>query len=331
MKISSQFPTSLDSPQHIAVAERLGYDRAWLFDTPQQSPDVWMMLALAAERTDRIGLGPGVLVPTLRHPMVNASGAAALSALAPGRVAVAFGTGFAGARAMGAKPSTWSYLRDYVRTFRGLLRGETVDWDGSRMRMLHPAGHAPSRPIDVPVLISALGPKGLAVAKELADGLFTVNGETAFATQFTWAALGVHGTVLAEGEALDSPRVRAAAGPGNALAYHAAYEFGGDVAALPAGQVWLDIVNQTPALERHLAVHDQHLVALNEADEAAWTAGSSAAIPTTTLTGSATQLTERLTALAEQAITEIVYQPTGPDIAHELEAFISAARAVPVG
>jgi 5,10-methylenetetrahydromethanopterin reductase len=263
--------------------------------------------------------------------MVNASGAAALSALAPGRVAVAFGTGFAGARAMGAKASTWSYLRDYVHTFRGLLRGETVDWDGGRMRMLHPAGHAPPRPVDMPVLISALGPKGLAVAKELADGLFTVNGETAFAKQFTWTALGVHGTVLAEGEALDSPRVRAAAGPSNALAYHAAFEFGGDVTALPAGQVWLDIVNQTPARERHLAVHDQHLIALSDADEAAWTAGSWAAIPTTTLTGSATQLTERLTALVEQGITEIVYQPTGPDIAHELEAFISAARAVPVG
>ena len=331
MKISSQFPTSLDSPQHIEVAERLGYDRAWLYDVPQQSPDVWMMLALAAERTERIGLGPGVLVPTLRHPMVNASGAAALSSLAPGRVAVAFGTGFAGARAMGAKASTWSYLRGYVRTFRGLLRGETVDWDGGRVRMLHPAGHAPSRPVDVPVLISALGPKGLAVAKELADGLFTVNGETAFAKHFTWAALGVHGTVLAEGEALNSPRVRAAAGPGNALAYHVAYESGGEVTALPAGQVWLDIVNQTPAQERHLAVHDQHLVALNEADEAAWRAGSWAAIPTTTLTGSAAQLTERLTAVAEQGITEIVYQPTGPDIAHELEAFIGAARAVPIG
>ena len=331
MKISSQFPTSLDSPQHIEVAERLGYDRAWLYDVPQQSPDVWMMLALAAERTERIGLGPGVLVPTLRHPMVNASGAAALSSLAPGRVAVAFGTGFAGARAMGAKASTWSYLRGYVRTFRGLLRGETVDWDGGRVRMLHPAGHAPSRPVDVPVLISALGPKGLAVAKEMADGLFTVNGETAFAKHFTWAALGVHGTVLAEGEALNSPRVHAAAGPGNALAYHVAYESGGDVTALPAGQVWLDIVNQTPAQERHLAVHDQHLVALNEADEAAWRAGSWAAIPTTTLTGSAAQLTERLTAIAEQGITEIVYQPTGPDIAYELEAFIGAARAVPVG
>ena len=60
-----------------------------------------MMLALAATRTAAIGLGPGVLVPTLRHPMVNASAAAALAALAPGRVAVAFGTSFAGARALG--------------------------------------------------------------------------------------------------------------------------------------------------------------------------------------------------------------------------------------
>ena len=52
----------------------LVYQRAWFYDTPQQSPDVWMMLALAAQRTERIGLGPGVLVPSLRHPMVNAAG-----------------------------------------------------------------------------------------------------------------------------------------------------------------------------------------------------------------------------------------------------------------
>jgi len=185
---------------------------------------------LAAQRTTTIGLGPGVLVPTLRHPMVNASATAALEALAPGRVAVAFGTGFAGVRALGAAPTGWSYLADYVRAFRALLAGATVVWQGSRMQMMHPDRHAPQRPIDVPILISALGPKGLAVATELADGLFTVNGQTGFAARFDWAALGVHGTVLADGEPLDSPRVQAAAGPGNALAYHAAYEFGGDLA-----------------------------------------------------------------------------------------------------
>jgi 5,10-methylenetetrahydromethanopterin reductase len=138
MMISAQFATSLHSAEHIAVAEQLGYDRAWLFDTPHESPDVWMMLALAAERTTTIGLGPGVLVPNLRPPMVNASATAALAALAPGRVAVAFGTGFAGARALGAAPTTWSYLRDYVHAFRGLLSGARVSSQGNRIQMMHP-------------------------------------------------------------------------------------------------------------------------------------------------------------------------------------------------
>jgi 5,10-methylenetetrahydromethanopterin reductase len=327
MKISAQFATSLHSPAHIAVAEELGYDRAWLFDTPHESPDVWMMLALAAERTTTIGLGPGVLVPTLRHPMVNASAAAALAALAPGRVAIAFGTGFAGARAMGATPATWSYVRDYVRAFRGLLSGARVEWQGNRIQMMHPDGYAPGRPIDIPILISALGPKGLEVATELADGLFTVNGEIQYAARFSWAALAVHGTVLADGEALDSARVQAAAGPGNALAYHAAYEFGGDVTALPGGDVWLDTINQTPPQDRHLAVHDQHLVTLNDADIAAWAAGSWKAIRQTTVTGTADEIGQRVSELAGEGVTEIIYQPTGPDIAGELEAFRTAVKA----
>lgn len=85
------------------------------------------MLALAAQRTHRIGLALGVLVSTLRHPMVNASGAATLAALALGRVALAFGTGFNGTRVLRAPAATWSYLSAYVRTLRGLLRGDTVE------------------------------------------------------------------------------------------------------------------------------------------------------------------------------------------------------------
>ena len=181
MKISAQFAASLHSPEHIATAEDIGYDRAWLFDTPHESPDVWMMLALAAQCTTTIGLGPGVLVPTLRHPMVNASATAALAALAPGRVAVAFGTGFAGARALGTAPTSWAYpARLRCRVSRPARRRDRAvaghaDTDDA------PDGYAPERPIDVPILISALGPKGLDVATELADGLFTVNGQTRFA------------------------------------------------------------------------------------------------------------------------------------------------------
>jgi 5,10-methylenetetrahydromethanopterin reductase len=249
-----------------------------------------------------------------------------LSALAPGRVAVAFGTGFNGTGALGAPPATWSYLKSYVHTFRALLRGETVEWHRRPIRMLHPADHAPVRPIELAVLISALGPKGLAITHEIGDGLFSVNNQAEHAREFRWAALGIHGTVVKDDEPLNSARVRAAAGPGLALAYHAAYEFGGDVTQLPGGQDWLKVINAQPEHERHLAVHDQHLVGLNPADEAAWAAGSWRAIPTTTVTGSPARIAKQLAHYADQGITEIVYQPAGPDITGELERFITVAQ-----
>src|SRR4051812_22273969 len=129
MEVSVAFPTALDSHENIALAEELGYARAWLYDTPQNSPDVWMALALAAERTTRIGLGPGVLVPSLRPPMVGAAGTAMLVGLAPGRVQVACGTGFSGRRAMGCRGRAWGFMAEYIRVYRGLLRGEVVEWE----------------------------------------------------------------------------------------------------------------------------------------------------------------------------------------------------------
>ena len=327
MQISCAFPTTLDSHEDIALAEELGYERAWLYDTPQQSPDVWMMLALAAARTERIGIGPGVLVPTLRHPMVNAAATAALTALAPDRVAVAFGTGFSGRRAMGYRGIPWSYMDRYIRAYRGLLRGETVEWDGARMRMLHPPGHAAQRPVEVPVIIAALGPKGAEVARELGDGLYITLALPEFARTFPSVSFLFWGTVLEEGEDPASDRVRAAGGPGLALAYHGAYEFGTPLEELPGGAEWRAVVERTSPEERHFAVHEQHCVGLNEADHAAWEAGGHAMLEEATMSGTADRLRERLAGLAEVGVTELVFQPCGPDIRRELEAFMDAAKS----
>lgn len=317
-------PTTLDSPEHIRIAEGLGYTRAWFYDTPQQSPDVWMMLARTAERTDRIGLGPGVLVPHLRHPMVNASATAALAALAPGRVAVGFGTGFSSRRAMGLAPLSWTYLEAYITAFTALLRGETVDWGGARLQMLHPDQCAPARPIDVPVLVAALGPIGHSVAKRLADGLFTVGAVPPRADEFSWVSHICFGTVLGDGEDGRSERVRSAAGPGTLVAYHNAYEYA-IIDRLPGGEEWLAVVNRLARQDRHLAVHQLHLLGLNAADRAAWEAGAHTMIDSLSMTGTATRIRERIAALVERGVTELVYQPAGPNIPRELEQFMTAA------
>ncbi|GAA4710935.1 LLM class flavin-dependent oxidoreductase [Pseudonocardia yuanmonensis] len=328
MEVSCAFPTALDSPDNIALAEQLGYTRAWVYDTPQQSPDVWMTLALAAERTERIGLGPGVLVPTLRHPMVNAAATATLAALAPGRVAVSFGTGFTGRRAMGYRAIPWSFMESYVRTYKALLRGEVVEWEGAQMQMLHPDGHAPARPVDVPVLIGALGPKGHEVARELGDGLYVTLQLPEFLGEYSWVPYLVWGTVLDEGEPVDSEHARVAAGPGWALAYHGAYEFGGPPAVreLPGGAEWMDVVDRTPEHRRHLAVHTGHCVELGEADRAAWQAGGHVMLRNVTFSGTRDELKRRLADVAARGVTEIVFQPCGPDVRTELERFLEVAN-----
>ena len=329
MKVSCAFPTTMSSPDDIALAEQIGYERAWLYDTPQQSPDVWMALALAAERTSRIGLGPGVLVPNLRHPMTNAAATATLVGLAPGRVAISFGTGFTGRRAMGYRAIPWSYMRAYMDAYRGLLRGEIVEWEGARMQMLHPDGSGPSRPIDVPILIGALGPKGRAVAEQY-DGVFaTVTVEGLEPDAFDWVAYLYWGTVLDAGEVLASDRVQAAAGPGSALAYHATYELYGpeQVLDLPGGKEWLAAINERRADERHLDVHTGHCIHLNDADRAAWAVTEGTLVPTTTVSGSPDEVKARVDELGAKGVTEVVYQPCGPDIRRELETMYAAASA----
>ena len=68
MKISAAFPPVPATPEHIGLAEKLGYSTAWVYDTPALQLDCWMTLALAAARTSGIRLGPGVMIPVAAPP-----------------------------------------------------------------------------------------------------------------------------------------------------------------------------------------------------------------------------------------------------------------------
>jgi 5,10-methylenetetrahydromethanopterin reductase len=289
VKLSCALVTNVDSPAVVAVAERLGYHRAWLYDSPAITSDVWMALGLAAERTATIGLGPGVLVPSLRHPMANAAAVATLAALAPGRVAVALGSGFTGRYTLGKKPLRWSFVEEYVTALRALLRGETVQWDGAPIRMLHTGGFVAARPVEVEVLIGADGPKGTAVAERVADGVFAAGVPNPAAAGRAYSLLQF-GTVLDDGEDLRSERVVSSAGHGLAVVFHAMYErMGPDaVRGLPGGPEWVAAIEKIPPAERHLVTHEGHLVRL----------------------------------------TELVYQPAGPDFTGELARMMDAVGDV---
>ena len=330
MDISCAFATSSNSPAHVKLAETLGYKRAWLYDSPALVADVWMVLSRCAERTSRIGLGPGVLVPSLRHPMVNAAAIAELVDQAPGRVAVAIGSGFTGRFAFGKRPMPWRQVADYVRCLRTLLAGETAEWDGSAVRMLHLPGFGATRPIDVPILIGADGPKGLAVAAELGDGVFSAALPQPDAVDVTdWRALLSFGTVLDDGEDLTSPRVIDAVAPSAVVLYHVMYERGGAAAVdvLPGGQGWREAIEAYPESERHLAIHAGHLIKANPRDEP-YVADLIPLASSMALTGTAEQVLEKIAGLTSLGVTELVYQPAGSDIERELRAFAAASGLI---
>jgi len=317
MQISCAFPPGPDVVAHAQLAEDLGYERVWLYDSPVLYGDVWVHLAQIATATSRIGLGPAVLVPNLRHPVTQASAIATVAALAPGRLAVAIGTGFTARMAMGQRPLTWAETRTYIAQVRGLLGGESMVVDGKVVKLLPGYGALPPRP---PIIVAANGPKGLEVAHELGDGVMTIFGGH---PEFAWCSLLVFGTVLDPGEAPDSPRAVAAAGPGATVVYHGMYEADpAQVEALPGGAEWRAELERVPVHLRHLAIHEDHLVRVTERDRPLITAD---AITGFTWTAEAAALRARLDATGAAGTSEVLFQPCGDDIERELRAFMAMA------
>jgi 5,10-methylenetetrahydromethanopterin reductase len=137
------------------------------------------------------------------------------------------------------------------------------------------------------------------------------------------------GTIVDEQEDPAGERVRLAVGaPWAAATYHLVYTSPGAdaVRQMPGGTAWLDVIDKFPQRERHLHIHQGHMVEMNDADLAAWRAGGHISLPSVTLTGSADTVGNAVAAMAQAGGTEVMYEPSGPDIARELEAFLSAVR-----
>lgn len=324
MRVSCAFPPVPDTPAHIQLADQLGYHTAWVYDTPALQLDVWMTLALAATRTHRITLGPGVLIPSLRHPMVTASAIAHLvNLVGADRVVVGVGTGFTGRRAMGQKPLRWADMPSNIETIQALLRGETVQVDGQLVQMLHGIGQAPHRPIHIRWVLGVNGPRGIGTAGDMGLGIFTSRPrvDASYANIPTATLLGF-GTVIRPGETIESPRAFEAAGAPAAVAYHAFLEQHDDrLESLPNADRFIALAEAIPQSIRHLELHRGHLTVMNDIDRQVLTPAAVAAL--SPLTGTSDQLRTKVSELSAAGITEIAFQPVG-NVADELEAMAEA-------
>jgi 5,10-methylenetetrahydromethanopterin reductase len=153
-----------------ARCEDAGFHGVGIHDHPHSGRDVYLALALAAQRTRRLALYPATSSPVVRHPVLLASAAHSLEEVAPGRVHLTVAPGFLAARSVGRPRATVAAMREAVSAIRRLLRGETVAVGEGTSRLRNVSAHP------TPVYVLAAGPRMVELAGEVADGAVLMVG-----------------------------------------------------------------------------------------------------------------------------------------------------------
>lgn len=159
-----------------AEAERAGFDMASFPDSQFLWRDVWATMAVAALATERINLTTAVTNLLTRHVAVTAAAASTIEELAPGRVQVAIGTGDSSIRTLGMRPAKLAAMREGFASLRTLFEGGTLTYGGHGDVVERQVRVRVSPKRRLPLVMAASGPKALALAGEIADGVLINTG-----------------------------------------------------------------------------------------------------------------------------------------------------------
>ena len=146
-------------------AEAAGFSYGWIFDSHVLWKEPFPLLTLMAANTRRMRLGTCVTNPAVRDVTVAASLFATLNLISGGRMELGIGRGDSSRRVLGKKPTTLENLEEFVRDFRALNSGKTIDYDGKPAHFPWTNGTPPR------VWVAGYGPKALRCAGRIGDGV----------------------------------------------------------------------------------------------------------------------------------------------------------------
>lgn len=152
-------------------AEWSGFDELWVVEDLGYRGGVAQAAAVLASTTS-IRVGIGILPAAARNVAFAAMEAATLAQLYPGRIVVGVGHGMPDwMRSVGAWPaSPLTLLREVTVALRALLRGETVSTAG-RYVALDGVRLEETPEVVPPVVLGVRGPRSIALAGEVSDGV----------------------------------------------------------------------------------------------------------------------------------------------------------------
>jgi len=154
-----------------ALAEQMGFDRFWLYEEGLSARELYVTLTAIALRTTRIELGPGITNPYSRHPSVSASAIASLHELSNARAFLGLGAG--GTLTLDpiglARERPHQALKESILVARALFTGEPSNYEGPIFKLRH--AHLAYGDPSIPIWVAGRGPRVLATAAQLADGV----------------------------------------------------------------------------------------------------------------------------------------------------------------
>jgi 5,10-methylenetetrahydromethanopterin reductase len=152
-------------------AERLGFERCWVYDEGIATRDVYVTLTAIAMRTRTIKIGTGITNPYTRHPSSTAAAIATLHELSNGRAFLGLGAG--GSLTLGPLGTDRSHplrtVRETLEACRALFTGEAANYEGETVE-LHNATLGFADP-DIEIWLAGRGPKMLQLGGAMADGV----------------------------------------------------------------------------------------------------------------------------------------------------------------
>jgi probable F420-dependent oxidoreductase len=150
----------------IELAEQHGFDYGWTYDSHYLWQESVPLLTLAADRTSRIKLGHFVTNPGTREPTVLASTYATLHDISEGRMVMGIGRGDSARRTIGLQPVKMAEFEQSCRMIKDLMNGRPVEWNGKELKLEWARTEPP-----IPLYVAGYGPKALAVAGRVSDGV----------------------------------------------------------------------------------------------------------------------------------------------------------------
>ncbi len=343
MEFGVAFTSRIGDYDLVALAESLGFDQAWFFDSQMIYSDVYATMAVAARETRRIRLATGVAVPTTRMAPVIAHSIASIAELAPGRVELGVGNGNTARLTMGLQPVPLGRMKREIRTIHALLRGDATlheaEGESHLIQLLRRHDGFINLEHHIPVTLSAFGEKTLAYCGAECDAHLTwhPNAESLTANrQIIDAAARKAGRnpallpskaiapleILRPGESAASARVLHSLGPFITNLLHVMIEWdGGLLRSSPriAGLVerYRAYVDSLPKDRRHLILHEGHLVYTRPEEQDYLTADIA---NTAAVIGEPDQIIAHIKTLEAAGLTHFAFQVTGDPVG-QMRAF----------